>query len=400
MSLLRRSVEISNKDKFRCVILLRGSMNSRRKSVSADRGWSTTLASLLLCTALALGQTARADSQHDMLVFLSVSGMEMSSTSDPALEGSSYHSTADFLYTYNSDRFRFIAEYIWSNTESEMERLKGAWVIDDQNIMWFGRFHAITNFWTTEYHHGQFLQTSISRPGLEQWEDESGPMPSHITGAWFEHELELESQSSIDFAVTAGLAPVFEGQQLQAFDILEPTSGHGTAVSTRIVYRPNILSMKQVGLTLSHNDIAVDSDSNPNLSELNSIRQVTLGLFASWQWQKFRLLSNLVYFDVEMDYTTGKVPEDFFLGYIQGEYQVSRDWTLFGRTEFGEGEDDSAYLSLLPAMIAHRQMLGVRWDFTDSHALTLEIAETSRQGATAGHDYFKEFRAQWSAVFP
>jgi len=45
-------------------------------------------------------------------------------------------------------------------------------------------------------------------------------------------------------------------------------------------------------------------------------------------------------------------------------------------------------------------MLGVRWDFVDSHSLTLEVADTSTQGNGVEHDHFKELRVQWSAVFP
>jgi len=354
---------------------------------------------LVFLGASALGHVARADSPHDMLVFLSLEGFEKFSASDPTTEEFDARGTADFLYTYNSDRFRFLAEYIWSDTEAEMERLQGAWVIDDKTILWFGRFHSISNYWTTEYHHGQFMQTSISRPGLEEWEDESGPMPSHVTGAWLEHEFELKSQSAINLGLAAGAAPVFEGQELLPFDVLDPTSGHDLAVSARVVYRPDILSMNQVGLTVSHNDIAVISDSNLQLANLNAVRQVTIGLFTSWKWEDWRFSSNLVYFDIEMDYAAGNVQDDFFLGYVQAEYEASDDWTIFGRAEFGEGEDNSAYLRLLPAVTAHRQMLGVRWDFADSHGLTLEVADTSQQGAGQEHDHFKELRVQWSTVF-
>jgi hypothetical protein len=45
-------------------------------------------------------------------------------------------------------------------------------------------------------------------------------------------------------------------------------------------------------------------------------------------------------------------------------------------------------------------MLGVRWDIANSHALTMEIADTSTQGSNGNHDSFKELRFQWSAVFP
>ena len=358
------------------------------------------LASLALLATLASIQIARADSQHDMLVFLSVEGLDKFSASDPALEEFDLGGTADFLYTFNSDRFRFLAEYIWSDTESELERLQAAWVVDDKTTLWFGRFHAISNYWTTEYHHGQFMQTSISRPGLEEWEDESGPMPSHITGAWLEHEFSVRSQSALNVGLTAGIAPKFEGQQLMPFDVLDPTSGHDLAVSARIAYRPDVLSTNQIGLTISHNDIAVVSDSNPNLVDLNAINQVTIGLFTNWRWQDWRLSSNWVYFDVDMHYVTGEVKDEFFLGYVQAEYEVTEDWTVFGRTEFGDGEDDSTYLQLLPAVIAHRQMLGVRWDIADSHGLTMEIADTSPSANGSSHESFKELRFQWSAVFP
>lgn len=369
---------------------------------SSNRHRLLVLSSLVLLATITSSQVVRAESKHDMLVFLSADSLETYSASDPVLEGSDYGATADFLYTFNSssDRFRFLAEYIWTDEEHEMERFKAAWKIDDQTITWFGRFHAITNYWTTEYHHGQYMQTSISRPGLEEWEDESGPMPSHVTGGWFEHEFSLQDQAAINATFTAGIAPKFEGEQLVAFDVLDPTSDHELAASARIVFLPDVLAMNKIGLTLSHNDIAVVSDSSPNLADLNSIKQVTLGLFASWHWEHWRLSSNWVYFDIDMNYVSGKVKDKFSLGYVQAEYEAAKDWTVFGRIEFGEGEDNSPYLNLLPAVIAHRHMLGVRWDIADSHALTMEVADTSTQGSGENHDSFKELRFQWSAVFP
>ena len=354
----------------------------------------------LLLTMLVSNQAARAESQHDVLAFLSIEGFDMFSASDPELEKFDVRATADLLYTYNSDRFRFLAEYIWSDTESEMERMQAAWVVDDKTTLWFGRFHTISNYWTTEFHHGQFMQTSISRPGLEEWEDESGPMPSHVTGAWLEHVFSLQDQSALNLGLSAGVAPKFESQELLPFDVLDPASGHDLAVSARLVYRPDILSSNQVGLTMSHNDIAVVSESDPQLFDLDSVTQKTVGLFANWDWQNWRFASNFVYFDVDLNYQSGDVDDEFLLGYVQAEYQVNDDWTVFGRTEFGDGEDGSTYLRLLPAVVAHRQMLGVRWDFADSHSLTLEIADTSRQGDDFEHDHFKEIRFQWSAVFP
>lgn len=365
-----------------------------------NRRRAAVLCGLALLVTAMPDQVVRAESKHDMLVFVSADSLETSSATDSALEGSDYGAVADFLYTFNSDRFRFLAEYLWTDEESEMERFKAAWKIDDETIFWFGRFHAITNYWTTEYHHGQYMQTSISRPGLEEWEDESGPMPSHITGAWFEHEFALREQSALNATLTAGLAPRFEGNQLVPFDVLDPTSGHDMSVSARAVYRPDVLSMDKIGLTVSYNDIVVVSESSPDLANLNAIKQMTLGLFMSWQLKDWRLSSNWVYFDIDMEYVTGDVKDRFFLGYLQAEYAATEDWTVFGRVEFGSSEDDSPYLQLFPAVIAHRHMLGVRWDIATSHALTMEVADTSTQGSNGNHDSFKELRFQWSAVFP
>jgi len=375
-------------------------MTHRRKfQVFRRRRPVTMLASFLLATFVA-SASAQAEPQHDAFVFLSLEGYQMHSSLNPELDGPGHRATADFLYSYNSDNFRFLAEYILSNTEGEMERLKAAWRIDDSTLLWLGRFHAITNYWTTEFHHGQYMQTSISRPGLEEWEDESGPMPSHITGLSLESDFALGEKSGISLGLAAGLAPRFEGNQLVAFDILDPGSGHELSLSGRLVYRPDVLTMKQIGLAVAHNEIDVVSDSNPNLVDLNSIRQSTFGIFYNWQWQDWRLSMNWVYFDVEMQYRDRDVDDEFLLGYVQGEYKASDDWTIFGRVEIGDNEDLSEYLQLLPNVIAHRHMLGLRWDFADSHALTLELADTSTQGAAFEHANFKEIRIQWSAVFP
>lgn len=361
---------------------------------------SSLVAGLVLLAVTTFGPLAHAESQQDLLVFASLSGVDIFSASDPALEETDKRATASFLYTYNNDRFRFVGEYIWSNTESELERLQAAWKFDEQTMLWAGRFHSVSNFWTTEYHHGQFMQTSISRPGLEEWEDESGPMPSHVTGLWLQHKYATGSESAIDLSLAAGLAPRFEGQQLMPFDVLNPEPGHELSVAGRIAYRPDVLSNSQIGVAIAHHDIAVSSESNPALADLNTITQSTFGVFGSWHWEKWVLLGNFVYFDIDLDYVDGGVKDKFLLGYVQAEYAASEDWTVFGRTEFGDGEDNSPYLQLLPAVIAHKQMLGIRWDIADAHALTMEIANTSTQGDDFSHDHFKEIRLQWSAVFP
>jgi len=357
-------------------------------------------AGLLMFGLALVSPSARGEPQHDLLFFLSVEGFENLSDSTVEMNDSYLRPVSDVLYAYNDGRFRFLGEYIWSSTESEMERLKVGWQGNDQTMIWFGRFHTSSKFWTTEYHHGQFMQTSISRPGLEEWEDESGPMPSHLTGLSVEHEITRSNQSAIQIGLAAGLGPVFEGQELVPYDILDPQSGHKLSVNYRMAYQPDALSDNQIGLILGWNEIPVIAGSHPNLAGLTEIEQSTVGLFADWRLNDWRLLGSWVHFDNEVKSPGDNVSDQFSVGYIQAEYQWSTDWTLFGRTEISTGEDNSPYLQLLPAFIAHRHMLGGRWDYADNQGVTVEIADTSTQGSNPRHNNFKELRFQWSAVFP
>ncbi len=343
--------------------------------------------------------TAFGESQDDLLFFLSVDSFDNLSDPVPNIDNSYIRPNADVLYAYTNGSFRFLGEYLWSSTESEMERFKLGWQVTDQTMIWFGRFHTSAKYWTTEYHHGQFMQTSISRPGMEEWEDESGPMPSHITGFSIEHEIIRANQSAIDFGLAAGLGPVFEGEQLMPFDVLDPGTEHELSFNANVVFRPDALSENQVGLMASWNDIPVVSGSSPNLTDIRRIEQTTFGIFADWRWDSWRLITSWTYFENIVTSVNSATRDSFTAGYLQGEYKQSRNWTIFGRTEIGFGEDNSSFLNLLPAFIAHRHMLGLRWDFTDKQSLTMEVADTSTQSQGPDHNNFKELRFQWSAVF-
>jgi hypothetical protein len=367
-------------------------------SSGKHRRWLLTVSQLLLFASWS--HQAHAESQQEILFFTSVDAFKEISGTPEGVDDSYTRPAVDVLYSFSGEKFRFLAEYFWSSRESELERMKLGWQTGDNTMLWLGRFHAPAKYWTTEYHHGQFLQTSITRPSIDEWEDESGPMPSHITGLSLEHESLRANETAIGYGFSVGMGPQFKGQQLHPFDLLDPTSGHDVAFNYRMVYRPSVLALNQFGLLTAWNEINVVSESNPDLADLDHIRQITVGLFADWNWVKWRVIANVVYFNQDMQYVDGPQNDEFVSGYVQAEYNAAEDWTIFGRTENSSGEDQSPYLRLLPAFIAHRNMLGVRWDFASFQSFTVEIADTSTQGDGLSHYHFKEARIQWSAVFP
>lgn len=343
---------------------------------------------------------AAAEMQHELLFFPSIDGFDTFSESEPSVKDSSTRASLDLLYSFSGDRFRFLAEYLLSSEESELERIQAGLRIGDDTFLWAGRFHAAAKFWASEYHHGQYLQTSITRPALEEWEDDGGSHPAHITGLLLETEHQRHDESSLVIAASAGFAPLFEENQLATHEILEDTSDHGLSLNLRVGYRPQFLSSNQVGILAGWNEINVVPGTIPAPSPTGSIDQATLGVFADWQWSDLRLLASVVYFDNALDFPAGNVNENYVLGYGQLEYEANSVVTLFGRLESGIDQKDSAYLALFDAFITERYMLGARWDVAEFHSLTVEIADTTYGASITGSRDFNEFRVQWSAVFP
>ena len=357
------------------------------------------LAILGMAAGVLAAPGARSEAQHEFVLFPSISGLDVFDDSPPGAFDSGLKASADVLYSYSGERFRLLGEYLLSTEESELERLQFGWVLSEHSMLWLGRFHSPASFWISEFHHGQYLQTSITRPSLEQWEDDSGASPSHLTGLNFEFDRDLDSGAALGFSVAAGLAPKFDDHELVAFDILDPRSGHGLSLGARVSYRPDMFAPMQFGLVASWNEINVVPGLNPDLQDLDRINQLTAGVFADAQWQDWRFIASIVYHNNELRYIDGNVTDDYWLAYFQPEYSITEDVILFGRADIGDGEDDSVYLHYLPSFLSHRNMVGVRWDFVQFQSLTLEVADTSRQGENFDHESFKEARIQWSAVF-
>lgn len=357
-----------------------------------------------LATAALLGVFASAasvaETGHEFLFFPSVDGLYTFSESDASVEESTTKAALDLLYAYAGDRFRFLGEFLWSSDEAEFERLQAGMRLNDSASVWGGRFHAPAKFWTSEYHHGQYLQTSITRPALEEWEDDGGTAPAHITGLLLESEFQRGDESALGFAASVGYAPILEDGALEAQEVFESVSDHGLSLNARLAFRPEFLGSTQFGLLAGWNEINVERAAAPQPGEPSSIDQAMVGAFADWYRDKLRLLASVVYYDLTLQSTAQDVDDSYLLGYAQLEYEANNVVTVFGRIEGGVDQDDSAYLALFDAVITERYMLGARWDVAEHHALTVEIANTTFGASPAGSRDFNEVRLQWSAVYP
>jgi len=355
---------------------------------------------LLACGAISgmlLAFSGNAYAQHEFVVFPSAEGLKNVSVSDESIDTTEAILAADFLYSYTNNRFRFLGEYLLGNEEQELERLLLGWEINEQSMLWVGRFHSLINYWNTVFHHGQYLQTSISRPSIDAFEDQGGVLPGHISGAMLQTGVSLREQSRIDMQFSAGRGPKLTSDGFEPADLLDwdgNNSQHGFSGALRLAYQADFLRDNQFGIFLGHSDIFVDDDVTSSLPGLHEFDQLIIGAFIDLRLADWRIISSInnVRNDIEASEPTS---ESFVAGYFHAEYALSDRWTFFGRLEDSSDTRDSVYLELFPDFVSAKIMAGARYDFLKRHALTLEIADIETQ-----HDDFGQISVQWSFFLP
>jgi hypothetical protein len=341
------------------------------------------------------------EGQHDLLLFLSAGPTYNEVTPEQGPDGTDFAAAADVVYSYTHDRFRFLGEYVATTDESELERFKFGWQTGENTTGWIGRFHSPSRYWNAIYHHGQYLQTSITRPLIEQFEDDGGVLPTHITGFMLDTSSNLKQESGIQAVLSFGAAPVIGEDALEPFNLLDSDSDHGAAADLRLALLPDLLGDNQVGLILSWADLKIDENQTAEQLGLLRVEQYTIGAYLDWRWEDWRILTSVAYVDNQDELQTQTLKDDFVSGYLQAEYYFHPNWILYGRLEESSGTEDSLYLTLFPNTIADRQVLGLRFDFAKLQAITLEVTRTIEfAGADTQTDRFGQMWLQWSTVLP
>ena len=108
---------------------------------------------------------AAAEGRTDYVIFGNLSGTHNASV--PAgieLDHRGWEPAATFLYTHESARLRLFTElHAGKGGNGEIARFQAGWRFTPRTTLWMGRFHNPQGYWNTQYHHGTYLQTSISR---------------------------------------------------------------------------------------------------------------------------------------------------------------------------------------------------------------------------------------------
>ncbi len=335
--------------------------------------------------------------EKELVLFLSTEAHRISSSrSTDALNEDAWFS-ADIVLALTRDKFRLFGEYLVSPAEHDLERFQAGYELVPNAVVWLGRYHQPGSAWNTEHHHGRYLQTSITRPSIELWEDEAGIVPQHVSGVLLDTRPSLGDAGGLQVSLGSGLGPRIQEGQLDAFDLLDPhESSRRISWTGRVGWLPDDAGASAVGLLFARHRIPVLDGSIVNLPTATEVRQEVYGAYTNWTQDPWHVLGAI--YDVRFALRGAGVArsERFIAGYLQVARQLPRGVLVYGRIEDSSHAGRSLYLSgNFGDFEVRRALAGVRWDVRPRHALTFEAGR-----GTTIRAHQNEFRLQWSAALP
>jgi hypothetical protein len=305
--------------------------------------------------------------------------------------------TGDLVFAANRRRWRALGEYHFGPRENDMERFQVGWEPVPDTLVWFGRFHQPGSAWNNEFHHGQHLQTTITRPAIEAWEDEEGLVPQHLAGTLFESRRPVGAVAGLQLSVGIAYGSLLDAEGLSPVDLLRVNHGsHRLSETARISFLPQYLGSSSAGLLFGHHRTPVVDPARGAMLGAQLVDQHVYGAYFNRDREPWRAMGAAYYIDVGLQNSAAERREHFASGYVQLERQLAHGVTLFARHENSADASASRFVRIhADDFVAHGTLAGLRWDFRRRQALTLELSHLTTVEGTQS-----VARLQWSSVVP
>ena len=309
----------------------------------------------------------------------------------------------DTLFTVQHGPFKLFGEYLLSDHEGDLERFQLGWQASQDTVIWIGRYHQPTSVWNHDHHHGQYLQTSVSRPFMDEWEDLGGILPQHFTGMLIETSHAAFGSWRLRTAIGGGIAPYITADGLEPFDLLHPSSErHQVGYQGRISLHPSEFSESGFGILAATDELPVVGLAatpghvtvGPPIPGLDHADLKLLGAFGVYAAADWKVLGTWYHASTQLNSPVASLASNFGIGYVEAERRLPHEFTVFARWEDSANARQCLYLKLFPMVVQERNVLGLRWDFVPRQALTVQLSKTHTLNGP-----FSDIRLQWSAAF-
>ncbi len=256
----------------------------------------------------------------------------------------------------------------------EVERLILRYDFNDYLKLSFGRYHTPINYWNTAFHHGQWLQTTISRPEMTQFGGSF--IPVHFVGTLAEGVMPA---GGLNLNYQAGLGNG-RGQVLsRAGDFSDINNNRAWLVN--LFLKPDQLYGLQVGGSVYRDEL------NPAAGP--AAREWIQSAHIVWQKETPEVLGEFA-----------NVTHNFFNGvtshsqafYGQIAYRLpwfNKQWKPYYRFEqIHVPHSDALFRALVPTFSG--STIGVRYDFTSFAAFKLEYRNYQRRDLPSVNGIFSQ----------
>ncbi len=277
----------------------------------------------------------------------------------------------------------------------DLERLQIGYVFSDAATLWMGRYHSPLGYWNTAYHHGQQIQTSVTRPKFLEFEDRGGIIPAHSVGLWTTGAMPAAG-GKVTYDVFTGNNQKITGVVAGGDGTLDPnlisSSNHRYMAGFNLGY---VFSGALDGLKLgTHGYTArIDDDAAP---VNNSTRVRVTGGYLVYLENDWEVLGEYYHFN-NGDLSGGTGSHASSASYLQAGRTMER-WTPYARYEKASLDQTDQYFAQQASGGSYnRSIAGLRYDIDPKAAIKLEVNHTSFTDRTVSN--FSEVRLQWAIRF-
>ncbi len=275
----------------------------------------------------------------------------------------------DLLFTARiGERATILSEVTFEENDdgenvTEIERLLVNYRFSDAFQVQMGRFLTGLGYWNSRYHHGEWLQVSIDRPEVLDFEDDSGLLPIHNVGLVFHGSLFTEAASyGYTVEIANGRGPTPEKPQVKE-DANDPK-----AINVSLAVEPSCVRGLRLGGGAYFDEIPPNDD--PGDGNLHGeLDELILNAFAVYQRGNWEVMAE--FFDLEHD--DGSTETNSSGWYVQAARSCGL-WTPYVRLDGLRRDDDELFWEVPED--TRTRVLGVRYDAAEWLALTLHYERT------------------------
>ncbi|HUI54055.1 MAG TPA: hypothetical protein VLY04_03735 [Bryobacteraceae bacterium] len=256
---------------------------------------------------------------------------------------------------------------------AEVERIIVRYDLNDYFKLSFGRYHTPINYWNTAFHHGQWLQTTISRPEMTQFGGSF--IPVHFVGTLVEGETPAGGLNlNYDFGLGNG-----RGQVLSRGGDFSDINNN-RAWLTNLFIKPDALYGLQLGGSVYHD----------SLNPLNApaAREWIQSGHIVWQKETPEFIAEFA--NVSHQPVSGGPTSNSQAFYVQTAYRLpwfQKLWKPYYRFELIHvPRSDAIFRSVVPDF--HASTAGIRYDITTFAAFKFEYRHYVRRDGPGIFGFF------------